>query len=52
MVDIFDNPDVVMAKFVQSLLDRVLQVRYVYTCTVRVCAYIVYTCTVRVCAYT
>lgn len=26
IVDIFDNPDVVMAKFVQSLLERVLQV--------------------------
>ena len=26
VVDIFDNPDVVMAKFIQSLLDRVLQV--------------------------
>ena len=26
VVDIFDNPDVVMAKFVQSLMERVLQV--------------------------
>ena len=26
VVDIFDNPEVVMAKFVQSLLERVLQV--------------------------
>ena len=26
VVDIFDNPEVVMSKFIQSLLERVLQV--------------------------
>ena len=33
VVDIFDNADVVMSKFIQSLLERVLQVQYhpIYT---------------------